>query len=261
MSLQAYATKTPSTLIYNENKKEIISVSEDNVVRPIASLTKIMTAIVAYEQDSDLTKTLNIGSNSRLPPGINTRADLFTALLVRSDNAVAEILAKHYPGGRSEFIKAMNSKAESLGLTNTKFVDPSGLGKGNVSTVTEVSSMIREISKYPVLLDTSILRQVEIKNKKYKVLLENTNKMLLASFEEIKFSKTGFTNPAGWSVGMILERHGQRFIVVILGAKNKEERYDIAKALITRYFADIEYQVDVEKQNKSIMQKMLDWIY
>jgi D-alanyl-D-alanine carboxypeptidase len=81
--------------------------------------------------------------------------------------------------------------------------------------------------------------------------------MLLADFSEIKFSKTGFTNASGWSVGMILERQGQRFVVVVLGARTKEERYNLAKDLIKRHFADIEYDIEQEKQNRGYLENLL----
>ena len=250
--------RTASTWIYNETKKDLIYADRSNITRPIASLTKVMTALVALEHDSHMSKRVTNTSGTKLPPGPNTRGDLFSAMLIRSDNQAAELLARSYPGGRKAFIKAMNDRAQSLGMTSTRFVDPSGLSSGNVSSVGEISTMIQVASLQPIIADTSVLRQVEIKNKKYRVLLDNTNKMLLADFSEIKFSKTGFTNASGWSVGMILERQGQRFVVVVLGAKTKEERYNLAKDLIKRHFADIEYHTEQEKQNRSYWQNLLD---
>lgn len=250
--------KSSSTWVYNETKQELIQASEANTARPIASITKVMTALVALEYDSDMSKNIVVTSGSKLPAGINTRGDLFTAMLVRSDNHASEILASNYPGGRKSFIAAMNKKASDLGMLHARFVDPSGLGSGNVATVGEVATLIQVAALQPIIADISVLKEVEIKNKKYRVLLENTNKMLLASYEEIKFSKTGFTNAAGWNVAMILERRGQKFIVIILGAKNKVHRYEIAKSLIEKHFADIEYNLEQEK-NKSFLQKLGDW--
>lgn len=249
--------RTASTWIYNETKKDLIYADRSNITRPIASLTKVMTALVALEHDSDMSKPVLNTSGTKLPPGTNTRGDLFSAMLIRSDNQAAELLAKSYPGGRKAFIKAMNNRAQSLGMTSTLFVDPSGLSSGNISSVGEIAMMMQIASLQPIIADTSILRQVEIKNKKFRVLLDNTNRMLLADFSEIKFSKTGFTNASGWSVGMILERHGQRFVVVVLGARTKEERYNLAKDLIKRHFADIEYDLEQEKQNRGYWENLL----
>lgn len=258
--------RQPSTWIYNKTNDQIISANNSNIVRPIASLTKIMTAMVALDYDSDMNRKIFVGGGSKLPPGMNTRGDLFAAVLVRSDNRASEILAENYPGGRKAFIRAMNRKAEEIGMTHTRFVDASGLSSGNVSTVGSVANMIQVASLYPVIADVSVLPQVEIKNQRYRVLLENTNKMLLARFEEIKLSKTGFTSASGWSVGMILERHGQRFVVVVLGAETKIQRYDLAKRLIERHFEDIEHDLlarEAERQynmSRSIWQRVKDWL-
>ena len=255
----AYA-RQPSTLIYDLNKNEIITCYECNTTRPIASLTKVMTALVALEHDSDFSKPVRV-SGGKLPPGINTRGDLFIAMLVRSDNYSADLLAQQYPGGRKEFIRAMNVRARSLGMYHTKFVDPTGLGSGNIASISEVATMIRVAALQPIIADTSVLDQVEIKNKRYKVLLDNTNRMLLADFNEIKFSKTGFTRASGWSVGMILERHDRRFLVVVLGARDKVHRYNLAKEMIVKHFADIEHTITIEQKEISMWERVLEKVF
>lgn len=255
----AYA-RQPSTLIYDLSKEQIVECFECNVPRPIASLTKVMTALVALEYDSNFSKPVNV-SAGKLPPGVVTRGDLFTAMLVRSDNHSADLLAEQYPGGRKAFIRAMNARAQSLGMYHTKFADPTGLSSRNISTVGEVANMIKVAALQPIIADTSVLKQVEVKNKKYKILLENTNKLLLADFNEIKFSKTGFTNASGWSVGMILERHDRRFLVIVLGARDKVHRYNLAKDLIIKYFADIEHTISIEQQEISMWQRVLDKMF
>lgn len=257
LSGPAIAAKSPSTLIYNLNKDEIVECTECNIPRPIASLTKVMTALVALEHDSDLSKPVRIPSGHRLPAGINTRGDLFAAMLVRSDNYSADLLAEQYPGGRRAFIRAMNSRAHDLGMYSARFADPTGLSSRNVATVGEVATMIKVAALQPIIADTSVLPQVEIRNKRYRVLLDNTNKMLLADFNEIKFSKTGFTSASGWSVGMILDRHDRRFLVVVLGARDKTHRYNLAKELIHRHFAVIEHTITLEQEELSFWQKTL----
>jgi D-alanyl-D-alanine endopeptidase (penicillin-binding protein 7) len=260
-SLPAVA-KPPSTLIYDQHKNEIIECRECNIPRPIASLTKVMTAIVALEHDSDLSKPVRVGAGSKIPPGIVTRGDLFAAMLVRSDNKASELLAEDYPGGRKAFISAMNRKAKSLGMYFTKFVDPSGLGAGNIAKIGEMATLIKVAALQPIIADTSVLPQVEVQNKKYKVLLDNTNKMLIADFDEIKFSKTGFTGAAGWNVAMILERHDRRFLVIVMGARDKTERYNLAKTMIHRHFAEIEHNIEQEierEKNKTLWQRAVEW--
>jgi D-alanyl-D-alanine endopeptidase (penicillin-binding protein 7) len=261
ISVPVYATKKPSTIIYDLNKDQIVECTECNVPRPIASLTKAMTALVALEHDSNLSKPVKISPGHRLPPGVHTRGDLFAAMLVRSDNYSADLLAEQYPGGRRAFIRAMNDRAQELGMYHTRFVDPTGLSAGNIATIGEVATLIKVAALQPIIADTSVLPQIEIKNKRYKVVLDNTNKMLLASFNEIKFSKTGFTNAAGWSVGVILERHDRRFLVVVLGARDKVHRYNLAKEMIHRHFAEIEYTIAVEQKEISLWEKSVEQFF
>lgn len=260
VSVSAWA-KIPSTLIYDQGRNEIIECRECNIPRPIASLTKVMTAVIALEYDSNLSKPVRIGEGSKIPPGVTTRGDLFAAMLVRSDNQASEILAQDYPGGRRAFIAAMNRKAKSLGMGFTRFVDPSGLGAGNMAKIGEMATLIKFAALQPIIADTSVLPQVEVQNKKYKVLLDNTNKMLIADFHEIKFSKTGFTGAAGWNVAMILERGGQRFVVIVMGARDKVERYNLAKSMIIRHFADIEYTKVLEQKEISMWQKIIERMF
>ena len=164
----AIAAKKPSTLIYDLNKDQIIECSECNVPRPIASLTKVMTALVALEHDSDLSKPVKIPPGHRLPSGIHTRGDLFAAMMVRSDNYSADLLAADYPGGRKAFIRAMNARARDLEMYSTKFADPTGLSSSNIATIGEVMTMIKVASLQPIISEVSVLPQVEIKNKNYE---------------------------------------------------------------------------------------------
>lgn len=263
LPLSAYSSKIPSTLVYDQTKGEIIECRECNVPRSIASLTKVMTAIVALDHDSNLSKPIKVGEGSKIPQGISTRGDLFAAMLVRSDNQAAELLARDYPGGRKAFITAMNRKSKSLGMESAKFVDPSGLGAGNMAKIGEIVILVKQAALYPIIADTSVLPQIEVKNKQYRVLLENTNKMLIADFNEIKFSKTGYTGAAGWNVAMILEKDGRRFIVIVMGANDKVERYNLAKSMIQKYFAEIEYIKTIEQKEipfwKKIIQSISNW--
>lgn len=256
-------SRPASTWVYNQTTQQVMVADHSNVPRPIASLTKVMTALVALEHDSDMMKPVKNTGGTKLPPGMVTRGDVFSAMLVRSDNGAAEILAQQYPGGRKAFIRAMNLRARNLGMTAAKFVDPSGLSSGNVATVGEVATLIQVAALQPIIADVSVLPQVEIQNRRYRVLLDNTNHLLLADFNEIKFSKTGFTSASGWSVAMILERRQQRFVVIVLGAENKNQRYITARRLIERHFDDIEYNLEQERQEilrRSGWEKMLDWL-
>jgi D-alanyl-D-alanine endopeptidase (penicillin-binding protein 7) len=159
------------------------------------------------------------------------------ALLIKSDNSAAEILAADYPGGREEFIRAMNMKAVQIGMHNTSFVDPSGLGENNRSTGKEVNLMTNlAFTQYGFIKESSAKKQVtvETKNKKKKSLitLNHTNSNLLNKFNNIVMSKTGFTNPAGRCVTFVIKENQRLYTIVILGAKSGIDRIDLAKKII-----------------------------
>lgn len=206
-----------------------------NTVRPIASITKLMTAMVTLDYDYDLQRRLTLSNRvpSQLPPGSYTRLDLIRALLVKSDNAAAETLAEDYPGGRSAFIRDMNQAAARYEMANTRFIDPSGLGVFNTSTVMDIGRMLDAATGYWLIRDISTKKQVAIETARGKkirtVLLSNTNSSLLVSFDTVTVSKTGFTNAAGFCVAMVVERNKSKYYIIVLGSKNKVERYKTVK--------------------------------
>jgi D-alanyl-D-alanine endopeptidase (penicillin-binding protein 7) len=255
-------SKDVSSLVYNESKNEIIVGDNLNMSRPIASLTKLMTAMVSLDYDGNLQRKIKMIGSNKLPGGEYTREDLMTAMLVRSDNGAADSIAADYPGGRKAFIAAMNKKSQDIGMVFTKFVDPSGLSSGNTSNAGSVGIMLQVAALYPFIKESTVKKNIQIKRKKYSIILENTNKNLLYSFDEILLSKTGFTNAAGWNVGVVLEKNNQKFSVVVLGAKSKEQRYEITKKLIDRYFQELALEQDTEiVYNKTFLEKIIDWFH
>jgi D-alanyl-D-alanine endopeptidase (penicillin-binding protein 7) len=256
--------RTVSTIIHNHTQSSIIIGDNINVTRPIASLTKLMTAMVALDYyKNDLDKLVRTAGSNSLPAGSYTRQQLLTALLVRSDNSAADAIARDYPGGVKEFVRAMNRKAVSINMNHTKFADPSGLSSLNVSNAGAVSMMVREAMNYAFIRESSVQKQVSIERRRQTIVLDNTNKPLLYDFDEILLSKTGYTSASGWSVALVLEKDQQRFAVVVLGAKSRDERYAITKKLISRYFVDIaeqQAQAQLAYENRSIFQKIWDWI-
>jgi D-alanyl-D-alanine endopeptidase (penicillin-binding protein 7) len=236
----AKKTNDYSVLIYNESlSHQVVASNFDQ--RPIASLTKLMTAMVAldYRLNLDSKAFLSDKAGSKLPKKMYTRRELLNAMLVRSDNGAAETLANDYPGGRKMFIKAMNIKAKNLGMNNTVFVDPTGLGKGNISNIEDVNKMMSNASKYNFISNFSVKKEVSFeipkKNNKTKIVtLENTNKKLLNEFNFITASKTGFTYPAGFCLALAVQKNENKYIIVVLGAKNQSHRAQIVKDLIEK---------------------------
>ena len=235
--------REPSVYVYNETTDRVEHQRNSTQYRSIASITKLMTAMVALDHSKDLFRQLNHKPTvkSNLPRGMYTRQELFTAMLVRSDNGAAETLASDYPGGRKEFIWRMNQQAREWGI-NAVFRDPTGLHPGNMATAGDVGSMAMYAAGYWVIRDASVKKTVmferKFKKKLRKIQLNNTNRPLLMEFDEIITSKTGFTNPAGYCVALVVEHQKQRRVIVVLGEKNKTRRIDTVQDIMYNHVLD-----------------------
>ena len=227
-----------SVVVYNISTNNIEHLQNADEVRPIASITKLMTAMVALDYDKDLQRrlTLKKGSGSHLPPGEYTRGQLLISMLVNSDNGASEVIAKDHVGGRSAFVAEMNRYATAQGLANTRFLDPSGLSVFNVSTARELVDIIRISSNYWFIEQASSYKTVSIpvpsKKRSWLITLPHTSGDLLNVFDHVMISKTGFTNPAGWCVGMLVEQQQQQYAVIVLGSNNKTDRMSIIKKVL-----------------------------
>jgi D-alanyl-D-alanine endopeptidase (penicillin-binding protein 7) len=234
--------KELSYLVTDVNTNSIVRGQNIDQIRGLASITKLMTAMVALDSNTDMNKMLPLSklTHGRTPVRQYTRRELFHLLLIKSDNAAAETLAADYEGGRSKFIQDMNIRAEMMGMYGTHFDDPSGLSNGNVSTASDVTVMVEWASHYPLIReistkkDTVILTQ--IKSKTQHLFIHNTNHVILNSVDGIQLSKTGFTNPAGFCVAILIQREineeTHHRIVVVMGAKNPIQRADTVKRII-----------------------------
>lgn len=234
------ATKVePSVVLFNNNTGHTLVSTNAEEVRPLASITKLMTAIVALDTGFALDRPvpLNKRWGGVLPVKSYTRRELFTAMLIRSDNSAAETLAGDYPGGRDEFIIAMNYKAKDLGMVHTHFDDASGLASTNITTARDIQLLLAEAVKHDFIRELTTTSSTEIiipyKKKQGKVVINNTNSPLLGEFSSSTvLGKTGLTSRAGWCVAMVLEEQGQQFFVIVLGAKNKAERTSLVEKLV-----------------------------
>jgi len=234
----------PSIWVYNQTQDTIVINQNANTVRPIASITKLMTAMVALDHDPTLTRSIKLVNRvgSSLSSGQYTRRQLFDAMLVRSDNAAAETLAQDFPGGRVAFLRAMNRRAVALGMTSTRFNDPSGLSRNNTGTAGDIGTLVTAAGKYTLIREISVQQQVRIeshfKQRVRIIALPNTNQPVLFSFDNIQVSKTGFTNPAGWCVALLVERNKQTFAVVVLGSENHARRLDTVRDIMYNHIND-----------------------
>jgi D-alanyl-D-alanine endopeptidase (penicillin-binding protein 7) len=240
----AWAKDVPSILLYNLSKNETIIEQSVNSVRPLASITKLMTAMVAMDSGISLYRQLPLYAKlgSFLPIKNWTREELLTATLVRSDNAAAETLAHDYPGGRPAFIAAMNAKARLLGMTNTNFNDASGLSNRNVSTAKDISKLLLAARSYDIIRDNSVKKQAIIETQIGKrvrtIKLDHTSASMLFKFDNIVVTKTGLTSLAGWCVAMVVEENGQTYHIVVLGSKTKQQRLDKIKEIMYNHIID-----------------------
>jgi D-alanyl-D-alanine endopeptidase (penicillin-binding protein 7) len=169
---------------------------------------------------------------------IYTVGELLDLTLVRSDNYAAEILSKNFHGTRDLFIEAMNSKALALGMLSAQFVDPTGLGADNSATAKDIAKMVFASGQYPDIR-RSAQKTVEVTTQQGRrsrtVTINNTNKDILAEFDNIVVSKTGTTSRAGKCVAMLVEKAGRVYAIVILGQPNKIKRDYQARNLMHNY--------------------------
>ena len=248
----------PSVWLYNQTQDQVVAEKNAYQVRPFASITKLMTAMIVIDQDWNWERRLQLSklAGSRLPTGRYTRGELLRALLINSDNAAAETFAADYPGGRSAFLHAMNQRAWNLGMYSTQFQDPSGLSSGNVSNAGDLGTMIRAAGEYSIIRDISTQSHVAVETRSRKrtriMELNNTNGRALGMINNVRVSKTGFTNPAGFCMALQVQQQGEVYLVVVLGAKNSAKRLDLVKNLLYNHTAEV---ADTPRQSKKYRSK------
>ena len=239
----AWARNEPSVLLYDNTFNTVLLAEHTQQVRPMASITKVMTAMTYLDLNQDLERKLEIHrgvSGVLLKKQQYTRRELLIAMLVRSDNSAAETLARDHPNGRAAFMTAMNNKAQQLGMTRSYFDDPSGLSQKNVGTALDILIMLKSAVTVEFIRQTSIIQKTEIeladKKKPVRIVIQNTNIGLLEEFNTIVLSKTGLTTPAGWCVSLVLEERHRQFMLIVLGAPTKDSRKKIVERMV---FSDL----------------------
>lgn len=229
--------RSESVLIIDEREGVPLFERRVDERRPIASLTKLMTAIVILQSGLALEDTIEItkadrdrlrGTGSRLPyGGVFTRHDLLLAALGASDNRAAAALARTYPGGTSAFVAAMNEKAKALGMTRTRFADSSGLHSGNVSTARDLFTLAQaasEIELIGIMTTTSRFSAMNHKTRR-PIAFHNTNRLVRGGRWEIGLSKTGYTADAGNCLIMQATINSRPVTMVLLDSWGKLSKY------------------------------------
>lgn len=232
-----------SFIVYDTRNNQIVDGQNIDEVRSIASITKLMSAVVYLNKHFDGLDTKLLLSNStksRLPVREYTRRELLIAMLVLSDNAAAETLAADYDGGRTAFIRDMNEQARQLHMSDTTFIDPSGLGIFNRSTVRDITILLQHayandtIRLYSSYVGGSFTYR-NSRNRERKFEFQHTNLQLIKTNYNIQLSKTGYTNAAGYCVAMIVNNNGNQYAVVLLGQRSKITRFKQATWLLSKY--------------------------
>jgi serine-type D-Ala-D-Ala endopeptidase (penicillin-binding protein 7) len=220
--------KSSSFLVLDPTTGETLYSKNADQPTPIASITKLMTAMVVLDSKLPLDEALQItsedidlikNSHSRLPVGSHFRRDdLLRLALMASDNRAASALGRNYPGGLLAFIDAMNAKAKALGLGATLFVDSSGLAPGNVSSAADLGKLVAEASKYELIREYSTTSAVNVTlpESGRKLSFVNTNSLVRASDWEIGLSKTGYISESGKCLVMQAIIANQPIVIVLL---------------------------------------------
>jgi len=213
----------PSLLVVDLDTKQVLHDSGPDAPRSIASITKFMTAIVVLQSNLDLdshvliTKQDRVSSTALVVGKSYTRRQLLLLALVKSDNGAAHALARTFPGGEDEFIDEMNQTARTyIKMSNTQFVDSSGLNSGNKSTATDLVKLVIYGQQFRFIREASDMSSVTIGKRIYKT----TNHMLKAGWNTV-VAKTGFTNAAGQCFVTIWEDRGHKLAMVILGSNHR----------------------------------------
>jgi D-alanyl-D-alanine endopeptidase (penicillin-binding protein 7) len=210
---------TAKSWVVSNAEGQILEQANANEVRSIASISKLIVSMIVLDSHQDLNEVLPLTTKirDRLPSQL-TREKLLELALVSSNNRAAQTLCEQYPGGFNVCVYAMNQKLRSLSMDNSLVYEPTGLDKRNVSTATELISLVQSASHYPFIVDADKKSNVEVQVKKRKIVFHNTNPIIHKKPFEI--SKTGWIAASG---GCIVTKINNA-IIIVLGSRNTHTR-------------------------------------
>ena len=228
--------RSASAIVLDGNG-DIIFSKDTDTVRSIASITKLMTAMVTLDAKLDLEEKLTITkadrdlirlTGSRLDAGAKlTRRELLLLALMSSENRAATALGRTYPGGMDKFVAQMNRKAKSLGMNNSRFADPAGLRTENLSTANDLAKMLAAAKGYPLITQSTTTLREEVRpySRRGPLNYVNTNRLLKNAKWDIELSKTGYINEAGRCLVMQANIEGEPISIVLLNSFGKLTPY------------------------------------
>jgi D-alanyl-D-alanine endopeptidase (penicillin-binding protein 7) len=237
------ALRSSVAYVIDQNTGDALFDKNSRAVVPIASITKLMTAMVVLDSKAPLTEQIEVtdedrdyikNTGSRLAVGsVLSREDMLHIALMASENRAAAALSRYFPGGRPAFLAAMNAKARQLGMTETHFESPSGLTSENVSSARDLVKMVNEAYQYPMIRQFSTDHSYEVYTGKRSIAYNSTNALVRNPTWDIGLQKTGFINEAGECLVMQATIHGRPLIVVLLDSSGKYSRFADATRLRT----------------------------
>jgi D-alanyl-D-alanine endopeptidase (penicillin-binding protein 7) len=240
---KAVYLRSSSALVLDASTGEVVVDKNSEEITPIASITKLMTAMVILDRDLDLEQRVVIsrddidslkGTRSRLRPGnVLKRGELLLLALMASENRAAAALGRTYPGGLEPFIAAMNAKAAALGMHDSRFVDPTGLSPYNVSSARDLAKLVRAAHDYSVIRDFSTRDRanVRVSERGRGLTYVNTNSLVRAHRWEVGLSKTGYISEAGRCLVMRVRLASRDLIVVLLDSWGRYSRIGDAQRI------------------------------
>lgn len=233
--------RSRSVLVWDRaDGRELFARDADQSV-PIASITKLMTALVVLDARQPMDERLKVtnedrihgrGAASRLPVGaVLSRADLMRLALMSSENRAAHALGRNYPGGEAAFLRAMNAKAAQLGMTRTRFVDPAGLSSDNVASARDVGRLVMAASQYAQIREFSTAESHAVTLGRRQVEFRNTDSLVRDSGWDVAVQKTGYINEAGKCLALQARILGRDVVIVLLNSWGKYTRVADARRI------------------------------
>jgi D-alanyl-D-alanine endopeptidase (penicillin-binding protein 7) len=226
--------KSNVAYVMDQTNKEVLFEKNADAVLPIASLTKLMTSLVVVEANQDLDEVLTITeddvdrekfSSSRLKVTTQlSRATMLHLALMSSENRAASALGRHYPGGLSAFVAAMNAKAKALGMEDTRYVDSSGLSSRNVASARDLAKLVVSAYQHPLIRQYSTDPKYEVEAGRSTLHYANTNGLVSNPDWDIGLQKTGYISEAGRCLVMQTKIEGRAVVMVFLDSKGKQSR-------------------------------------
>lgn len=233
--------KSSVALVVDQDTNEVLFSKNPGAVLPIASITKLMTALVVIEAGLSLDETLVVdqddvnataGSSSRLRVGTQlNRGEMLHLALMSSENRAAHVLGRTYPGGIRTFMAAMNTKAQLLGMRGTRYVEPTGLSPDNQSTAEDLTRLVRAASVHPLIRDLSTSPEASVPVGARQLQFRNTNGLVRNPEWEIGLQKTGYISAAGRCLVMQTQLAGRKLIMVLLDSAGKYSRMGDAERI------------------------------